>query len=285
MKLRNLLKRTGAATLLAVLLLGAAPVGAVKLSTGTGVQTYSADTNLQYGSIVQLADGDKSGDKVQLASKAQLGKMYGVAVDPNLLSLSMTVSGIANPTDVATSGTYNVLVSSEGGAIKSGDYVTLSSTDGIAMKASDKEATVFGRAAQGFEGKSDGIGSVQLKDSKGAVYKTVTIGVIPVSINIIKNPNKISTKALLPNFLVRIGQAVAEKPIGPLRIYLSIAITGISLIIALVTLYSGVRTSIFSIGRNPLSRRTIITALIEVILTSIIILIIGLFAVYLLLKL
>ena len=70
-----------------------------------------------------------------------------------------------------------------------------------------------------------------------------------------------------------------------MRIYLSIAITGLSIIVAITVLYSGVRNSIISIGRNPLSKKSIFRGLLEIILTAFLILIIGLFAVYLLLKL
>jgi len=83
----------------------------------------------------------------------------------------------------------------------------------------------------------------------------------------------------------RIGEAIAEKPIGPMRIYLSIAVTGLSIMVALVTLYAGIRNAIIAIGRNPLSKKSIFRGLAEIILTSFLILIIGLFTVYLLLKL
>jgi hypothetical protein len=63
------------------------------------------------------------------------------------------------------------------------------------------------------------------------------------------------------------------------------AVTAVSLIAAIAVLYSGVRSSVISIGRNPMGRKSIFRALLEIILTSILILIIGLFAVYLLLKL
>jgi hypothetical protein len=287
MKLRKIIRQTalGLAVMgTAIVLVPAGLASAAVRGTGAGVQMYDAKTALQYGTIVQLSD-TKAGDTVEVATKAHLGQMYGVTVDPNQLSLTMSQDGLQNPTDVATSGTYNVLVSNEGGVIKDGDYVTLSSYDGIAMKAGTDESTVFGRAARGFQGKSDGISTLPLKDTSGKTLKTVSIGVIPVSIDIKRNPNEQSTKANVPKFLQRLGEQIAEKPVGPLRMYLSIAITGISLVSALVVLYAGVRNSIFSIGRNPLSKKSIIRALIEIILTSIIILIIGLFAVYLLLKL
>jgi len=257
----------------------------VKLSTGAGVQLYGAKSVIHSGSIVQLADRGESGEGVQVATKAALGKMYGVVVDPNNISLTISSDSLPNPTYVATAGTYEVLVSDENGTINEGDYITMSSFDGIGMKADTEQATVFGRAAEGFNGKTNGIGQLPLKDSSGKTLKTVTFGEVPVSITIIKNPNKISTKVNIIKLLQRLGQQVAQKPVGPFRTYLSIGITAVSIFIALIVLYSGVRNSIISVGRNPLVKKSIFRALAEVILTSIIILIIGLFAVYLLLKL
>lgn len=249
---------------------------------GGSVQGYAADSVLHVGTIVQLTGGSTA--KVMAATSKNMNQMYGVVVDPHKLSLTLSSEDLSNETYVATSGTYDVLVSSQGGAIKSGDYVTLSAVDGTAMKAGTDEPTVLGRAAAGFSGKS-GISSVTLKDTTGQTTQTVTIGVIPVAINIQRNPNKKSTKAEVPQFLQRIGQAIAEKPVSPVRIYLSVAVTVLCILIAIVVLSSGIRNSIISIGRNPLSKKSIFRGLMEIILTSFLILIIGLFTVYLLLKL
>lgn len=253
-----------------------------KSTSGSGVQGYAADTVIPTATIVQLV-GDKA-NKVGVATQANLGHMYGVVVDPQKLSVTIN-SGLQNEVHVATSGTYDVLVSNQGGAIETGDYVTLSAIDGVAMKAGTEEKTVFGRAAAPFDGKANTIGTMGLKDEKGKDNKTVTLGIIPVAIDVRSNPNDKSTKANVPKFLQRIGEAIAEKPVGPLRIYLSIGITAVSIFAAMIILYSGVRSSLFSIGRNPLSKKSIFRGLLEIIFTSIIILIIGLFAVYLLLKL
>jgi hypothetical protein len=258
----------------------------VKNATGGGsVQGYAADKVLQDGTVVQLADG--SSTKVVPASSKDLSKMYGAVVDPHQLSLTITDNSLANEAYVATSGTYNVLVSTQAGVIKQGDYVTMSAVDGVAMKAGNyqDQKTVFGRAAGSFDGKSNSIGSVTLKDTDGQTDQTAAIGLIPVAINIQRNPNDKSTKANLPPALQRIGQAIADKPVGPLRIYLSIGITGLSIIVALTTLYAGIRNALVAIGRNPLSKKSIFRGLLEIILTGFLILIIGLFAVYLLLKL
>ena len=152
------------------------------------------------------------------------------------------------------------------------------------MRAGDEEVTVFGRANAAFDGKGISLGTQTLKDAEGGT-KTVSLGAVPVTIDIKNNPNHKSTTANLPDALQRVGRAIAEKEVSPARIYLSLGITIVSLIAAIAVVYAGVRNSVISIGRNPMSKRSIFRALVEVILTGLLILIIGLFAVYLLLKL
>jgi hypothetical protein len=258
------------------------PVSAESYGGGSA-QGYAADTPLDNGTIVQLANKDSN--RVKIATQSDAQNMFGVAVDRNQLPLTITNEGLQNETFVAVSGTYNVLVSTQGGPIAAGDYVTLSSVNGVAMKAGTEEKTVFGRAGGAFDGKSITLGSAVLKDTTGKADKTVTLGSIPVTIDIRSNPNKKTTKVNLPSFLERIGIAIDEKQISPIRIYLSIAIMVVSVIAAIAIVYSGVRSGVISIGRNPMSKKSIFRALTGVILTSILILVIGLFAVYLLLKL
>jgi len=258
------------------------PVAAQTVGGGS-VQGYSSDTPLDTGTIVQLTG--KDANQVKIAKQAELQNMFGVVVDKNSLSVTLSSEALKNETFVAASGTYNVLVSTQGGPIISGDYVTLSSVNGVAMKAGTEEKTVFGRANGPFDGKGITLGSTVLKDVNGNTNQTVKLGSVPVTIDIKKNPNDKSTKSDLPDFLQRLGQQIAEKEVSPIRIYLSLGITLISILAAIAILYSGVRNGVISIGRNPMSKKSIFRALLEVILTSILILIIGLFAVYLLLRL
>lgn len=267
------------------LLVGAAFSGTV-LATATGggsVQGYSADKPLDNGTIVQLTG--KNSNRVKVATQAELANMFGVTVDRSQLTVTLSNAELENETFVAVSGTYNVLVSTQGGPINSGDYLTLSSLNGIAMKAGTEEKTVFGRAVGNFDGKGVVFGTTALKDTSGNANKTVKLGQVPAVIDIKRNPNDKSTKTKVPEFLERVGQAIAEKQVSPIRIYLSLAITAVSIIAAIIILYSGVKNGVISIGRNPMSKKSIFRALLEIILTSVLILIIGLFAVYLLLRL
>ena len=258
---------------------------ATQKATGTSsVQGYAAASTLEYGTIVQLASHGTN--EVSPAVDTNLSNMYGVTVDPHNLSITVSSATLPNEVYVATSGTFDVLVSTQNGAIKAGDYVTMSALDGVAMKAGSYESQkiVFGRAAGSFDGKSDSLGTTTLHLSDNTTDK-VALGMIPVAINIERNPNQKSTTTNLPPALQKVGLAIANKPVSPIRMYLSIAITGLSIIVALVTLYAGIRNALIAIGRNPLSKKSIFRGLLEIVLTSFIILIIGLFSVYLLLKL
>jgi hypothetical protein len=259
------------------------PVSAASYGGGS-VQGYGADVPLDNGMIVQLTGKDSN--QVKIATHADAQNMFGVTADRNQLPVTIS-QGLKNEVFVAVSGTYNVLVSTQGGAIAAGDYVTLSSVDGVAMKAGmkDKDATVFGRAASAFDGKGVTLGTTPLKDTSGKTYGQATLGSIPVTIDIRSNPNQKSTKVNVPSFLERVGLTIAEKEVSPIRIYLSIAIAVICLIASMIVLYAGIRSGVISIGRNPMSKKSIFHALIETILTSLLILIVGLFAVYLLLRL
>lgn len=250
---------------------------------GGSVQGYAADTPLDTGTIVQLTG--KNADRVKKSTQAELENMFGVTVDRGQLPVTLSDSGLENETFVAVSGTYNVIVSTQGGPIANGDYVTLSSINGVAMKAGTEEKTVFGRANGSFNETSPVLGTAALKDVDGNDNQTVQLGSVPVTIDIKRNPNEKSTKSKVPEALERIGQAIAEKEVSAIRIYLSMGITAVSIIAAIAILYSGVRNGVVSIGRNPMSKKSIFRALLEIILTSVLILIIGLFAVYLLLKL
>lgn len=297
MKLGRFITRVAAISLVSLTLIGGVASAASSSNksnstssndvktTGGSVQSYSTDNALQFGTVVELQTGGTK--KVMPAKYKDLSQMFGVVVDPNNLAYITTDSSLHNETYVATSGTYNVLVSTQNGTIKSGDPVTMSAIDGVAMKAGtyDDQKTVLGRAASAFDGKSAGVGSVTLKYDGSSDTKIVQLGLIPVAVNIQRNPNEKTTKVNLPERLQRVGQAIAEKPISPVRVYLSIGVTGLSIVVALVTLYAGIRNAIVAIGRNPLSKKSIFRGLLEIILTGFLILIIGLFAVYLLLKL
>lgn len=250
------------------------------LNAQTFIQGYGADNPVQKGMIVRLKEGDTT--KVQSVSKDEMDKMHGAIVNPN--DAAVTLSGDGEKVFVATRGRQEVLVSNESGEIKEGDFVTVSALSGVGMKAGTIEPMIIGRATEGFDGSSQVVGSAKLADSAGG-EKEVRLGRIDVEINIGHNPLLKSEEPNMPEFLRKASEAIAGKPVEAVRVYVGLVIFFITTIVSGTLLYGGVRSGIISMGRNPLSKKLIVRGMLQVIVAGLIIFILGIFAVYLLLKL
>lgn len=246
-------------------------------------QAYGTDNAIQKGMIVKLKDGDTH--KVVPLDKDHPDDMLGVVVAPNDSAVTLTNDNSeTRQAYVATFGRFDVLVSNENGTIKPGDYITISSVDGIGALANDTDSIVLGKANEGFNGTSNVVSSTSIKRADGS-KRGVSIGRIAVTVNISHNPLQKSDTSSLPGFFQHIGNEIADKPVSPTRIYLALAVLIICTILAGSLLYSGVRSSMISIGRNPLAKKSILRSMLQVILTSLTVFIIGIFGVYLLIRL
>jgi hypothetical protein len=246
-------------------------------------QSYNADPSVQLGMIVKLKD--KATNTVTPVSSAEIANMLGIVVPATDATIVLTPATIkAQQVLVATSGHFNILVCNQNGPIKTGDFITISAVDGIGMKADENQLEVIGKAAAGFSGTANVIGSVKLKDSAGR-SNTVALGRVPIDLRITHNPLFQKSADYVPGFLAKAATAVANKPVSVARIYLGLALLFVSSIIAGEMLYSGVRSGMIAVGRNPLSKKSIIKSLIETVIAGVIVFVVGIFAVYLLLKL
>lgn len=232
------------------------------------VTGFNSKQTLQPGLIVSLDTSQPRSVKPTPANAE--ASMYGVVVDPS--DAPFTLNGTGQQVFVASSGIYSVLVSTVNGTIQPGDYISMSTQDGIGAKATPLQTTTFGQAENGFDGTNNVI-----SNSNG-----LAIGRVYVNINIQKNP--IANNDPVPLFLKRIAVALADKPVPVVRIYVALIIFIISAIVTITILWSGIRSSLVSLGRNPLSRHAILGGLYKVIFTGLSVFAIGLAGVYLLLK-
>lgn len=249
-------------------------------------QGYSSDSPLQIGMMVRQNASDSS--KVDPITQATANKLLGVVVAPNDVTESISQNNASKQFYVATNGSYHVLVSTQNGTIHAGDYIVASSISGVGMEQDDSQPTVVGIATTSFTGKDgNAVGTATVKNSNGKSI-TIELGYVTVTIKVATNPQLQTTTNIvtgLPSFLRRTGQSIANKPVSDARVYLGLLILAISAIIAGSMLYAGVRNGMVAIGRNPLAKKSIVRNLLQVIFTSLIVFVIGLFAVYLLLKL
>lgn len=233
------------------------------------VEGFTASQTIQPGEIVSIDDINKKTVKPTPAGGA--ATIYGLAVDPSDAPIALV--GQDSKVFVATTGTYQVLVSVSNGAIHTGDYISMSSVNGIGAKAEPGQTLVLGRAASSFDGAN---GVVTTNNGKN-------IGRVYVNISIAKNPIA-NSDPTLPSFLRKVAYGLANKSVPVVRVYTAVLIFLISLAAALTVLYSGVRSSLIAIGRNPLSKKVIFSAMYKTVFTGLGVFIIGMAGVYLLLK-
>ncbi|MDB5170569.1 MAG: rane protein of unknown function [Candidatus Saccharibacteria bacterium] len=251
--------------------------------SGAVTQSYSADPSVQVAMIVQIKAKDAT-TVVPLTSK-ESKNVLGVVIPTSDATIVLTPEvSKQQQVLVATSGKHSVIVSNQNGQIKVGDYVAISAIDGVGMKASDQQDQVIGKAAGNFTGTSNVIGSVKIKDSLNK-ESGVALGRIEVDINISHNPLRQKTVDFVPAFLAGVAVSVADKPVSVARIYLASVILLVTALLAGNMLYSGIRGGMIAVGRNPLSKKSIIKSLIQTVLAGLIVFVVGIFAVYLLLKL
>jgi len=250
------------------------------LSAQSVTQGYSSDKVLQRGTVVSL-DGENT-SKVIASTRLNQDRLHGIVVASN--DSSFTLSNDTEKTFVATVGRFDGLVSTEAGTIQPGDFLTISNVSGIAMKAGEFDPYTLGKAIEGFDGTDNSVSTTELKDNVGNSQK-VSIGRVLIDISVGSNPLLRPVESSLPQFLEKASEAIANKPVSPTRVYLGILILLSATSIAGSLLYSGTKSSMISIGRNPLSKKSITKSLMQIVLTSIIIFLIGLFGVYLLLRL
>ncbi len=243
----------------------------------TVLQGYASDEKLQRGMLVALKEGDES--KVVALTDKTVEKFKGVIVEQN--DSPVTISNEDRKNFVATVGPYEVLVSNENGPIKKGNYISLSSTSGIGALATENQKFVVGVATSDFTGSSD-----SLATASNTAGRKAEVGRITVDVAFGKNPNaRDPAENKVPAILKKVSESIADKPVSTFRIYIGLAIFIAAAAVAGTMLFSGVRSAVVAIGRNPLSKSSIYRGLLQVVLLGLIIFLVGIFGVYLVLKL
>jgi hypothetical protein len=243
-------------------------------------QGYRTSGAVQPGMLVVPTEGD--GGSVSAAAQTRAADIIGVAVTN--VDAPATIAGDDAQIYVSTTGTSKLLVSDENGSIAVGDYVSVSSVAGVAMKTDSKQAMVAAVAREGFSGSSPiSTASVSLQDG---TTKTVKVGRIQADIQIRQNPKEQQQGTEnIPGFLQSAGKALAGKDVSARRIYIALALLLASSTISGLVVYGAIKSSLVSLGRNPLGRATIFRSMIQVLVVGFFIFIVGLVGVYLILRL
>ena len=262
--------------LMAALLVGSALVFVAApsvLALTTISESYQAASQIPVGSLVSLVKDSQT--QVEEALPMNVDNLLGVTINPD--SSLLTVStGNQGQAQVATSGTLPVLVSNLNGEIKRGDHITASPLKGLGMLANGN-VRVIGIAQGEMTGKQE----QTVKDIDGKDQK-VTIGEVPVLINVayfFKEPDK----SVVPAAFQNLANTLAGKQVQPLPIIISGAIFVVTAIVVMSIIFSMIRHSIISVGRNPMSQSAVYRDVIQLSALVIGLLTVATIAIYLVL--
>ena len=241
------------------------------------VQSFNASKDIYPGMLVAL--NPKSPGSVIPLTASNIANMLGVVVPTNSAQIALLP---ANPSVqqvlVAESGSYEVLVSNQNGTINSGDYLTVSSIPGIAMKAGVTNKITIGQAQASLNNPII-ISNIKLKGLNGK-QSSYSISQAYVNLHLGQNVLYQSNSSGLPQFVIQAAYKLAKKPVNPVRIYLGFVIIFAVVLIVSSMFYSGTKNGIISIGRNPLSKVSIIKGLTQVIISGLVVFVIGMGLVY-----
>ncbi len=267
-------RRTTAALFFVMLLLTS--LGASLASAAPSLsQNYLAESTIPVGSIVSLKT--TASDTVVASSIKTVDNILGVTISASNALIALTGDS-ESEVQVATSGIVDVLVSNVNGEIKNGDHITASPITGVGMKATSN-VRIAG-IAQGDLTQSGGK-MEKIKDQEGNEQE-VLVGRVPVLVNVAYF-FKETERTIIPAAIQSIANSVAGREVDTAPILLAAAIFLIMLIVVVSIIYSMIRSSIISVGRNPLSQSAIYRDLIQLSALVIAILGVGLVAIYLIL--
>jgi hypothetical protein len=238
-----------------VLLLLLSPLTAAQGNSAIAQEFQTKDTSVTSASIVGLVKD--SSNTVELSTAANVDQLTGVVSNRPLIQLSDGTNGI----QVVTSGLTLALVSNLNGDVVSGDKITVSPIEGVGMRA-DTGTTVVGSAQSNL--KDVQLETRTIKNTAGKEVE-VHIGLLPVQVGVAFYVPATEKKPIfVPPFLQSLANTVSGRDVSPARVLVAALILLLLFVSITVLLYSSVRSSIISIGRNPLSERAVRKSLLQV---------------------
>ena len=218
-------------------------------------RTYKTDEEPPIGSIVSLAED--TDDEVKLSTAENADNMVGVVANENHSMISL--SGMQeDEVPIATDGTFDVLVSDINGEVNRGDHIAASPIAGIGMQATSN-TRVVGIAQRDLTIDNGEVDTYT--DAEGQEHE-VLLGEVPAMINVAHyfvEPEQ----TIIPAAIQEISNAIAGRHVEPLPIIISSIIFIVTLIAVASIIFSMIRSSIISVGRNPMSQPAVYRNVIQ----------------------
>lgn len=232
------------------------------------------DTGLRPGMVVALEGAStKNGLPIVVrATNNNQDRIVGIAttIDESLVSVVSASADIY----VGNEGNISAYVSNINGEVKKGDLLSLSPLNGILMRASDS-SRVIALSQEDFN-----LAAAEQYPITNSDKKTVDIEQINVNLDL-KGGNDRNTSQ--NNTLTRIGASLTGRQVSDLRVMVSLIVFFIVMLTEGAVLYGAISSAVKSLGRNPLAKVYINREMVRVVLIAVLVLLVGLAAVYALL--
>lgn len=251
----------------------------VLVAAGAVTQGFKAKTALPNGSVVSLSE--KSSDTVEKTTLNNEKSLVGVAATEQDALVDLQPAG--SEIRVAVSGDTSLLVTDLNGDIKPGDQLVVSPLSGITMKFSDDltNIKIVATAGEAFGKNSAQVKQIEVEQSDGT-KKTVYVGRISAQLLLSERSQESKQNK---NILETVGEKLTGKPTNPVRLIASTIVAVSTFALAGLILNGSVKGSFISLGRNPLSKDSIVSGLFRAALLAIVIVAMGLTFAYLILLL
>lgn len=233
----------------------------------------AGEDDIVSGAIVSLSQ-EEATSSVELSTRANNEHVIGVAS-------SQTVGPAAGDTvQVVTDGSAVTLVSNINGDVRAGDKITASPIAGVGMKATQSGVAV-GTAQESLGGN----GAERVITDKDGKRRAVRIGSIALQIAPAYYEITPGTSSFVPSVFQDFADNLAGHRVSPVRVMTAGSLVLLLFVVVTVLLYSAVRSSLISIGRNPLSEHALRKSLLQVGLIILGILAFAVASIYLILTL
>lgn len=253
-----------------VMLVFAVATLGVKAASSISQSFRTEDSGIVSGALVSLKSGDAN--TVELATPENIDRILGVVGQNSLIELSGEDSSV----NVVTTGGAFVLVSDINGQIKTGDKISVSPIAGVGMKAS-AGTVIIGTAQADFSGLETESRTIQDKNGED---QRVRIAALPIQVDKGFYQAPQSEASYVPSALQDLANSIAGRTVSPIRVLMAASLAIFVFVAIVVLLYSSIRSSIISIGRNPLSENAVHKSLLQVGLTVFGVLAFTMLAVY-----
>lgn len=229
---------------------------------------YPTSDNLIEGALVVLSN--ETPPSVSLANLNNSEYLVGVVEDDGEGLITLNKGGAE--VLVATSGEIFAFVSDLNGDIAPGDFIGTSWINGVGMKAERvTEQKLLGVALEGFNADvAEAIDITEVETAGGA--KDARIG--KIAVRLLEREVGPDTGQGLSN-LEELALRLAGQHVPFSRIVAAFGIFTISVIISGVFLANAIRSSLISIGRNPLAHSSIFNTLMQISGVSIALILVG----------